>query len=71
MRWVGHKAYMGRREMDTEFWWGKLKERYHLKNLGITGRIILKCTIKTWEGVDWINLAQNSGNGSLFFVGDK
>ena len=51
--------------MYTEFWRGKLKGRYHLKNLGITRRIILKCTIKTWEDVDWINLAQNSGNGSL------
>jgi len=70
MRCVGHAACMGRREMYTEFWWGKLKGRYRLKNLGITGRIILKCTIKTWEGVDWINLAQNSRNGSLF-VGDK
>jgi hypothetical protein len=37
-------ACMGRREMYTEFWWRKLKERYHLNILGITGRIILKCT---------------------------
>jgi len=65
---VGH--VWGEVEMYTEFWWGKQKGRYQLINLGITGRIILKCTIKTWEGVDWINLAQNSRNGSLF-VDDK
>jgi hypothetical protein len=66
VRWVGHVACMGRRKMYTEFWWGKLKERHYLKKQGITDRIILKCTIKSWEGVDWINLAQNSENGSLF-----
>jgi hypothetical protein len=58
----------GGREMYTEFWWGNLKEIYHLENLCITERIILKCTTKTWEGVDWINLAQTSGNGSLFLL---
>ena len=24
MRWVGHVARMGRREMCREFWWGNL-----------------------------------------------
>jgi len=66
VRSVGHVACMGKREVYTEFWWGKLKERCYLKNLGITGRIILKCTIKTWYVVDWINLAQNRENGPLF-----
>jgi len=47
VRRVGYVTCIGRIEMYTEFWWGKLKKRYHLKNLGIPGRIILKCTIKT------------------------
>jgi len=29
----------GRREMLTEFWGRNLKERYHLEDLGIDGRI--------------------------------
>jgi hypothetical protein len=31
-----------RREMLTVFWWGKLKQRGHLKDPGIDVRIILK-----------------------------
>ena len=30
MRWAGHVACMGRGEAYTGFWWGNLKERYHL-----------------------------------------
>jgi hypothetical protein len=36
----------GGREIHTEFWWGNLKEREHLKELGIDGRKILKWTLK-------------------------
>ena len=30
------------RELHTEFWWGNLKERGHLANIVLEGRIILK-----------------------------
>ena len=30
------------REMHTEVWWGNLRERGHLVNIGVDGRIILK-----------------------------
>jgi len=41
MRWTGHVASMGRGDLYTGFWWGNLKEIYHLEDPGIDGRIIL------------------------------
>jgi hypothetical protein len=37
-------------EVHTGFWWGDLREREHLENLGIGGRIILKWVFKEWYG---------------------
>jgi hypothetical protein len=36
------------------FWWGNLRERDHLKDLGVDGRIILK-----WILEKWIDLAED------------
>jgi hypothetical protein len=36
----------GRREVHTGFWWGKPREENHLEDLGIDGKIILKCILK-------------------------
>jgi hypothetical protein len=41
MRWAEHVARMARREMCTEFWWGNFKERDHVEDLGVSGRIIV------------------------------
>jgi len=35
-------AYGGRGEAYTEFWWGNLRERDHLGDSGVDGRIILR-----------------------------
>jgi hypothetical protein len=40
---------------------GSLRERNHLEDAGVGGRVILKCiNKKRWDGgMDWIYLAQN------------
>jgi hypothetical protein len=43
----------------TEFWWGILRERDHLEDPGIDGRIILRWIFRKWDGgMDWFALAQ-------------
>ena len=48
----------GRGETCTGFWWGNLRERDHLGDPGVGGRIILRWIVGC-VGVDWINLAQD------------
>jgi hypothetical protein len=43
-------ACMGGREVDTRFWWRNLRERGHLEDPGVDGRIILKWILKKWNG---------------------
>jgi hypothetical protein len=31
------------------FWWGNLRERNHLEDPGVCGRIILRRDIKKWD----------------------
>jgi len=51
---------MGRGEVHAGFWWGNLKERDHLEDIGIDGRIILKWIFNKWDEVmDWFDLAQD------------
>ena len=35
-----------RGEVYRGFWWGNARKRYHLKNLVVDGRIILKLILK-------------------------
>jgi len=35
MRWVGHVAHMGTGDVHTGFWWGDLRKRDHLEDLGV------------------------------------
>jgi hypothetical protein len=53
----------GRREMHTEFWWGKLKERDYTEDVrrrrGRGGNIMSGIKEMGWEGVNWINVAKD------------
>jgi hypothetical protein len=46
VRWAGHVARMGEVEVYTGFWWRDPRERDHLEDLDVDGRIILKCMFK-------------------------
>jgi hypothetical protein len=37
---------MGRREVHRGLWWGNLRERDHLEDLVVCGRIILNLIVK-------------------------
>ena len=45
-------------DVHTWFWWGQLKERDNLEDLGIDRSMILKVDFKEtgWEGRDWIHV---------------
>ena len=66
MRWAGHVARMGGGEVHTWFWWGNLREMYHLEDPG-DGRIILKWIFRMWDGdVDLIDVAENRNRWRAF-----
>jgi hypothetical protein len=57
-----------RGEMHTGFYWGALRERNHLADLGVDGRIILKRIFKRWHREAWtglIRLKIGAGGGRL------
>ena len=47
--------------MCTGFFWGNLRERDHLEDSGVDGRVILKWIFKKWYegGMDLIIVSQN------------
>jgi hypothetical protein len=49
---------MGRRGGYAGFWWGDLREKTHLEELGAdnTCKIILKWIFKKWNGGAWTGL---------------
>jgi hypothetical protein len=46
----------GRGEVYTGFWWGNLRERDHLGDPGVDGRIILRRIFRKWDVGAWAGL---------------
>jgi len=47
-------------KVRTGFWWGNPREREHLQDPCVDGRIILRWIFRKWDGgMDWIDLAQD------------
>ena len=68
MRWAGHVVRMGEGRADAYagFWWGNLKERDHLGDPGIDGRIILRWIFRQWDvevwtGSSWLRIGTGGG----------
>jgi hypothetical protein len=53
MRWSGHVEHMGRVEVYTGLWWGIPKERDHLEDPVVDGRIILRWFFRKWDARAW------------------
>jgi len=51
----------------TGFWWGNLKDREHLVDPVVDGRIILrwvfrKCYVGVWTGLIWLKIGTDGGH---------
>jgi hypothetical protein len=53
MRWAGHVVRMGRGEVYTVFWWENVRERDHLGEPGVAGRIISRWIFRKWYVGVW------------------
>ena len=46
-------TYGGPGELCAGFWWGNLRERDHLKDSGVDGRMILISIFRKWSVRAW------------------
>ena len=56
MRTVGQVAYTGEEKNACRLLIGKPEGKYHLGNLGIDGRVVLKWILKKYDGSIWTRL---------------
>jgi len=67
MRWAGHVARMGRGEVYRGFRRGHVRERDHLGDPGVDGKIKLrwffwKWDAKAWTGPIWLRIGTGGGH---------
>ena len=59
IRWAGHVRQ--KREIYSQFLWGNMKEKDHLEDPSISGRITSKPNLKkqdrTWNTFNWLSTA--------------
>ena len=48
-----YEMYM-KYEVYTGFWWGSLRERDHLGDPGVDGRLILRWICRKWDVGVWV-----------------
>ena len=56
MRWTGHVARMERGEAYTWLCCGNLKERNHLQDPGLDGKVIFRWRPRKWDVGLWTRL---------------
>jgi hypothetical protein len=51
---------LGTGDIYTGFWWGDLRGRDHMEDVGVEGGDNMKMDLQEvgWGGMDWIDLAQ-------------
>ena len=57
---------MGRGEAYIGFWWGNMRERDHLGDPGVDGRIIIKwifrkCDVRVWTALSCLRIGTGGG----------
>ena len=60
----------GRGEVYTGLWWGNLRERGHLEDPGVDGRMILRWIFRSgmcgvWTGSMWLRIGTGGGQNEL------
>jgi len=66
MRWSGVGNTYGERGGTYRVWWGHLRERDHLEDPSVEGRIILRWIVRewdegTWNGLIWLRTGTGGG----------